>query len=64
MTSALLQSSLHSLPLLSRGKVRENYAVGTDRLLMVATDRISAFDVIMAEPIPGKGEILTRMARF
>ncbi|MDD4885572.1 MAG: phosphoribosylaminoimidazolesuccinocarboxamide synthase [Thiomonas sp.] len=64
MTSALLQSSLHSLPLLSRGKVRENYAVGADRLLMVATDRISAFDVIMAEPIPGKGEILTRMARF
>ena len=64
MTSALLQSSLHSLPLLSRGKVRENYAVGDDRLLMVATDRISAFDVIMAEPIPGKGEILTRMARF
>jgi phosphoribosylaminoimidazole-succinocarboxamide synthase len=64
MTTALLQSSLHSLPLLSRGKVRENYAVGNDRLLMVATDRISAFDVIMAEPIPGKGEILTRMARF
>lgn len=64
MTTALLQSSLHSLPLLSRGKVRENYAVGSDRLLMVATDRISAFDVIMAEPIPGKGEILTRMARF
>ncbi|MGE0072894.1 MAG: phosphoribosylaminoimidazolesuccinocarboxamide synthase [Thiomonas sp.] len=64
MTSALLQSSLHSLPLLSRGKVRENYAVGADRLLMLATDRISAFDVIMVEPIPGKGEILTRMARF
>ncbi|MDY0330174.1 MAG: phosphoribosylaminoimidazolesuccinocarboxamide synthase [Thiomonas sp.] len=64
MTSALLQSSIRSLPLLSRGKVRENYAVGPDRLLMVATDRISAFDVIMAEPIPGKGEILTRMARF
>lgn len=64
MTTALLQSTLRSLPLLSRGKVRENYAVGDDRLLMVATDRISAFDVIMAEPIPGKGEILTRMARF
>ncbi len=64
MTTALLQSTLHSLPLLSRGKVRENYAVGDDRLLMVATDRISAFDVIMAEPIPGKGELLTRMARF
>jgi phosphoribosylaminoimidazole-succinocarboxamide synthase len=64
MTTALLQSTLRSLPLLSRGKVRENYAVGDDRLLMVATDRISAFDVIMAEPIPGKGELLTRMARF
>ena len=64
MTTPLLQSTLHSLPLLSRGKVRENYAVGDDLMLMVATDRISAFDVIMAEPIPGKGEILTRMARF
>jgi phosphoribosylaminoimidazole-succinocarboxamide synthase len=64
MTTALLQSTLRSLPLLSRGKVRENYAIGDDRLLMVATDRISAFDVIMAEPIPGKGELLTRMARF
>lgn len=64
MTTALLQTTIASLPLLSRGKVRDNYAVGDDRLLMVATDRISAFDVIMAEPIPGKGEILTRMARF
>jgi len=64
MTPALLQTSIRSLPLLSRGKVRENYAVGDDRLLMVATDRISAFDVIMAEPLAGKGEILTRMARF
>jgi phosphoribosylaminoimidazole-succinocarboxamide synthase len=44
--------------------VRNNYAVGTDRLLIVATDRISAFDVVMNEPIPGKGEILTRMALF
>ena len=61
---ALLESRLHSLPLIARGKVRENYAVGDDRLLMVASDRISAFDVIMGEPIPGKGEILTRMALF
>jgi phosphoribosylaminoimidazole-succinocarboxamide synthase len=61
---ALLQSNLHSLPLLARGKVRDNYAVGTDRLLMVASDRLSAFDVIMGEPIPGKGELLTRMALF
>ncbi|HET9644640.1 MAG TPA: phosphoribosylaminoimidazolesuccinocarboxamide synthase [Burkholderiaceae bacterium] len=64
MTLALFQSSLHSLPLLARGKVRDNYAVGNDRILMVASDRLSAFDVIMAEPIPGKGEVLTRMALF
>jgi phosphoribosylaminoimidazole-succinocarboxamide synthase len=62
--SALLQSSLRSLPLLARGKVRDNYAVGDDRLLMVASDRLSAFDVVMGEPIPGKGELLTRMALF
>jgi len=61
---ALLQSSLHSLPLLARGKVRDNYAVGNDRLLMVATDRLSAFDVVMGEPIPGKGRLLTEMALF
>ena len=61
---ALYQSTLHSLPLVGRGKVRENYAVGADRLLMVASDRISAFDVVMGEPIPGKGALLTRMALF
>ncbi|SFM33429.1 phosphoribosylaminoimidazolesuccinocarboxamide synthase [Variovorax sp. OV329] len=55
-------SSIQSLPLLARGKVRDNYAVGNDRILMVASDRLSAFDVIMGEPIPGKGEILTKMA--
>ena len=64
MTTALLQSRLHSLPLLARGKVRDNYAVGDDRLLMVASDRISAFDVVMGEPIPGKGALLTGMALF
>ncbi|WP_088282391.1 phosphoribosylaminoimidazolesuccinocarboxamide synthase [Ideonella sp. A 288] len=66
MTSptALLESRLHSLPLLARGKVRDNYAVGSDRLLMVASDRISAFDVVMGQPIPGKGALLTRMALF
>jgi phosphoribosylaminoimidazole-succinocarboxamide synthase len=64
MTSALHTSSLTSLPLLARGKVRDNYAVGEDRILMVASDRISAFDVIMGEPIPGKGELLTKMALF
>ncbi len=64
MTSPLHTSALASLPLLARGKVRDNYAVGTDRILMVASDRLSAFDVIMGEPIPGKGELLTRMALF
>ncbi len=64
MTSALHTSTLTSLPLLARGKVRDNYAVGEDRLLMVASDRLSAFDVIMGEPIPGKGALLTQMALF
>ena len=64
MTAALHTSSLTSLPLLARGKVRDNYAVGKDRILMVASDRISAFDVIMGEPIPGKGALLTQMALF
>jgi len=64
MTEALHTSALHSLPLLARGKVRDNYAVGDDRILMVASDRLSAFDVIMGEPIPGKGELLTQMALF
>lgn len=64
MTSALHTSNLTSLPLLARGKVRDNYAVGDDRILMVASDRISAFDVIMGEPIPGKGELLTRLSLF
>ena len=62
--SALLESSLRSLPLIARGKVRDNYAVGDDRLLMIASDRLSAFDVVMGEAIPGKGELLTRMALF
>ena len=64
MTQALHTSALTSLPLLARGKVRDNYAVGSGRLLMVASDRISAFDVILGEPIPGKGALLTQMALF
>jgi len=64
VTAALLNSSIRSLPLLARGKVRDNYAVGDDRILMVASDRLSAFDVVMGEPIPGKGALLTRMALF
>ncbi len=62
--NSLHTSSIASLPLLARGKVRDNYAVGNDRILMVASDRISAFDVIMSEPIPGKGALLTQMALF
>lgn len=64
MDDALYDIHLTSLPLLSKGKVRNNYAVGKDRILMVASDRISAFDVIMNEPIPGKGRLLTQMALF
>jgi phosphoribosylaminoimidazole-succinocarboxamide synthase len=64
VTAALLNSSITSLPLLARGKVRDNYAVGDNRILMIASDRLSAFDVIMGEPIPGKGELLTKMALF
>ena len=64
MTPTLHTHTLGSLPLLARGKVRDNYAVGEDRILMVASDRISAFDVVMGEPIPGKGALLTQMALF
>jgi phosphoribosylaminoimidazole-succinocarboxamide synthase len=64
MATALLQSSPAPCRCWPRGKVRDNYAVGDDRILMVASDRLSAFDVIMGEPIPGKGELLTQMALF
>jgi phosphoribosylaminoimidazole-succinocarboxamide synthase len=62
--STLYESSLRSLPLLGSGKVRDNYAVGDDRLLIVTTDRLSAFDVILSEPIPDKGRVLNQMANF
>jgi phosphoribosylaminoimidazole-succinocarboxamide synthase len=61
---AVFETHLRGLPLLARGKVRDNYAVGRDRLLMVASDRISAFDRVLPAPVPGKGVILTRMALF
>ena len=64
MTAALLQSSIKSLPLLARGKVRDMYAVGDDKLLIVASDRISAFDVILDDPIPGKGQVLKELTDF
>ena len=61
---ALYQSTLQSLPLLGRGKVRDMYAVGDDKLLIVASDRLSAFDVILDDPIPGKGAVLTTLTEF
>lgn len=66
MTSgdALLQSDLKSLPFLHRGKVRDLYAVGDDKLLVIQTDRLSAFDVILPVPIPGKGRVLTALSNF
>ena len=60
----MLQSHIESLPLLGRGKVRDLYAVGDDQLLMVATDRLSAFDVVLDQPIPDKGIILNRLSEF
>jgi phosphoribosylaminoimidazole-succinocarboxamide synthase len=64
MSAPLLESSITSLPRVHRGKVRDIYAVGDDKLLIVTTDRLSAFDVVMPTPIPGKGEVLTRVSAF
>ena len=63
MQKTMFKSKLPKLKLFTRGKVRDNYDLG-DRLLIVATDRISAFDVVMPNPIPGKGEILTRLSSY
>lgn len=60
----LFESQLHSLPLLKRGKVRDIYTVDEQHLLIVATDRISAYDVILPTPIPNKGKILTELSNF
>lgn len=60
----LFESSLTSLPLINRGKVRDIYALGDDKMLIVTTDRLSAFDVVLPDPIPGKGEVLTALANF
>ncbi len=62
--TALYQSNLSKLHLIGRGKVRDLYDVDTDHLLLVASDRLSAFDVVLPQPIPGKGEVLTRLSRF
>jgi phosphoribosylaminoimidazole-succinocarboxamide synthase len=60
----LYQTDLKSLPFLHRGKVRDIYAVGDDKLLVVQSDRLSAFDVILDDPIPGKGRVLTELSHF
>ncbi|MCM1129814.1 MAG: phosphoribosylaminoimidazolesuccinocarboxamide synthase [Alistipes senegalensis] len=62
--SGMMQTNLKSLPFLHRGKVRDIYAVGEDKLLVVQTDRLSAFDVVLDDPIPEKGKILTAMSNF
>ena len=60
----LLQTNLKSLPLLHQGKVRDIYDIDDEKMLIVTTDRLSAFDIIMTEPIPNKGRVLTQMANF
>ncbi|MDP2707431.1 MAG: phosphoribosylaminoimidazolesuccinocarboxamide synthase [Burkholderiales bacterium] len=60
----LFESNLSSLKFLHRGKVRDIYAVGDDKLLVIQTDRLSAFDVILPDPIPGKGQVLTALSNF
>ena len=64
MTTPLFESSIRSLALLGRGKVRDIYAIDADKLLIVTSDRLSAFDVILPDPIPQKGQVLTAMAGF
>jgi phosphoribosylaminoimidazole-succinocarboxamide synthase len=64
MTDALFESHLRSLELLNRGKVRDIYAVDDAHMLIVTTDRLSAFDVVLPQPIPGKGEVLTNVSNF
>jgi len=62
--AALYESSLRSLPRLGKGKVRDIYALGNDKMLIVTSDRLSAFDVVLPDPIPDKGPVLTEMANF
>ena len=64
MKTLLYETNLSSLTLLGRGKVRDIYDLGNDLLLIVATDRLSAFDVVFTQVIPGKGEILTKLSNF
>src|ERR1700675_2009986 len=62
--TSLLEAKLKSLKFLHRGKVRDIYAVGDDKLLVIQTDRLSAFDVVLPDPIPGKGAVLTALSNF
>jgi phosphoribosylaminoimidazole-succinocarboxamide synthase len=62
--AALFESSIKSLPRLGKGKVRDIYGVGNDKMLIVASDRLSAFDVVLSDPIPDKGRVLNEMANF
>ncbi len=64
MAAPLFESSLASLPRIARGKVRDIYAVGEDKMLIVTSDRLSAFDVVLPDPIPDKGRVLNEMANF
>ena len=64
MSQPLYESSLKSLPKIGSGKVRDIYAVGSDKMLIVTSDRLSAFDVVLGDPIPEKGRVLTEMANF
>ena len=64
MEAALFESKIPSLPLIHRGKVRDLYALDDDKLLIVTSDRLSAFDVVLPRPIPGKGAVLTALTRF
>src|SRR5215470_4404196 len=61
---ALYESKIRSLPRLGKGKVRDIYAVGDDKMLIVVSDRLSAFDVVLSDPIPDKGRVLNEMANF
>ena len=63
-TDALFESNVPGLELLGRGKVRDIYAVDDDHLLIVTSDRLSAYDVVMPSPIPGKGRVLTQISLF
>jgi phosphoribosylaminoimidazole-succinocarboxamide synthase len=64
VSDALFESSIPGLPLIGRGKVRDIYSVDDDHLLLVTTDRLSAYDVVMPDPVPGKGEVLTQISLF